>query len=57
VLKEVLIFENIDSVARNAKPYNLARIQTDGERLIFAEQLRGKISFKESVLRQAKKEK
>ena len=39
MLKEVLIFENTDSVARNAKSYDLARIQTDGERLIFAEQL------------------
>jgi len=26
-------------VERNAKPYDLKRIQTDGERLIFVEQL------------------
>jgi len=29
-------------VERNAKSYDLNRIQTDGERLIFAEQLREK---------------
>ena len=40
-LKECLIFENIVySVERNAKSYDLKRIQTDGERLIFVEQLR-----------------
>jgi len=32
-------------VERNAKSYDLKRIQTDGERLIFAEQLREKDRF------------
>ena len=45
-LKECLIFENIVySVKRNAKSYNLKRVQTDGERLIFAEQLTEKDRF------------
>jgi len=45
-LKECLIFENIVySVERNAKSYDLKRIQTDGERLIFAEQLTEKDRF------------
>jgi len=39
-MKECLIFKDIVySVERNAMSYDLKRIQTDGERLIFVEQL------------------
>jgi len=41
-----LIFENIVySVERNAKSYDLKRIQADGERLIFVQQLTDKDRF------------
>jgi len=58
VLKEVLIFKNIVySVARNAKSYDLARIQTDGERRIFAEQpTEDRFHLKSQVLDKQKRE-
>jgi len=42
-------------VERNAKSYDLKRIQTDGERLIFAEQLTENNNFKEPVIRHAER--
>jgi len=55
------MFENIVySVERNVKSHDLKRIQTDGERLIFVEQLTEKDRChlkKESVIRTCRKEK